>query len=161
MTWSASIHHWQHFLPGWGFCSAAGGLGSLILYTGICLTKIPLEKRIILLAAEKLTRPVTNVIAVMNRQDEQIAQKHHLYKEQLVFIDGMGVDVSRFEKKRRNDQGSTGFAAGIFPLPQEFVMVCAAEFSDRKNQMFLIRAIRRLKQEDSLQVDSGRRGRAI
>lgn len=26
-------------------------------------------------------------------------------------------------------------------------MVCAAEFSDRKNQMFLIRAIRRLKQE--------------
>ena len=26
-------------------------------------------------------------------------------------------------------------------------MVCAAEFSDRKNQMFLVRAMQRLKQE--------------
>ena len=105
------------------------------------------KKRIVLLAAEKLTRPVTNVVAVMNRQDEQIAQKHHLYKEQLVFIDGMGVDVSRFEKSDETIRAVQALRREYFLLPQEFVMVCAAEFSDRKNQMFLIRAIRRLKQE--------------
>lgn len=43
----------------------------------------PWKKRIVLLAAEKLTRPVTNVVAVMNRQDEQIAQKYRLYQDQL------------------------------------------------------------------------------
>lgn len=44
----------------------------------------PWKKRIVLLAAEKLTRPVTNVVAVMNRQDEQIAQKYRLYQDQLI-----------------------------------------------------------------------------
>ena len=90
---------------------------------------------------------MTDVVAVMNRQDEQIAQKHHLYKEQLVFIDGMGVDVSRFEKSDETIRAVQALRREYFLLPQEFVMVCAAEFSDRKNQMFLIRAIRRLKQE--------------
>lgn len=148
MTWSASIHHWQHFLPGWGFCSAAGGLGFINTVHGYLFDEnTSWKKRIVLLAAEKLTRPVTNVVAVMNRQDEQIAQKHHLYKEQLVFIDGMGVDVSRFEKSDETIRAVQALRREYFLLPQEFVMVCAAEFSDRKNQMFLIRAIRRLKQE--------------
>ena len=46
------------------------------------------DPEVFLLAAEKLTRPVTNVVAVMNRQDEQIAQK---YREntQYLFLDSV------------------------------------------------------------------------
>ena len=107
----------------------------------------PWKKRIVLLAAEKLTRPVTNVVAVMNRQDEQIAQKYRLYQDQLILIDGMGIDVARFEKNDKTIAAVQALQREYFLSPQEFVMVCAAEFSDRKNQMFLVRAMQRLKQE--------------
>lgn len=107
----------------------------------------PWNKRIILLAAEKLTSPVTDVVAVMNQQDEQIAQKYHLYRTRLVSIKGMGVDVSRFEKNEATIAAVESLRRTYSFSPQEFVMVCAAEFSDRKNQIFLVRAMRRLKEE--------------
>ncbi|MDD3193118.1 MAG: glycosyltransferase family 4 protein [Oscillospiraceae bacterium] len=105
------------------------------------------KKRTVLLAAEKLTRPVTNVVAVMNEQDRQIAEKHRLYKDQLVFLDGMGIDVSRFEKTPRTIEAVQALRREYFLAPKDFVMVCAAEFSNRKNQMFLVRALQRLKRE--------------
>lgn len=62
-------------------------------------------------------------------------------------IDGMGIDVARFEKNDKTIAAVQTLQREYFLSPQEFVMVCAAEFSDRKNQMFLVRAMQRLKQE--------------
>lgn len=89
-------------------------------------------KRDILLAAEKLTAPQTDLLLTMNQYDLEIAQRYRLGK-QIVQIPGVGVDFGKF-----ND---------VPPQvhdPDTFVLIYAAEFSKRKNQQFLIRAMRKL-----------------
>lgn len=110
-----------------------------------CRTK--LFKRLVLLAAEKLTRPVTNVVAVMNRQDEQIAKQHRLYKDRLVFLDGMGIDLVRFARTAETEEKIRALKGQLNCGPEELILVCAAEFSGRKNQAFLVRALARLKDQ--------------
>ncbi len=104
-------------------------------------------KRLVLLAAEKLTRPVTNVVAVMNRQDEQIARQQRLYKDRLVFLDGMGIDLARFVRSAETEEKIQALKKKLGFQPEEFIMICAAEFSDRKNQTFLVQALARLREE--------------
>lgn len=113
-----------------------------------CRTKFP--KRLVLLAAEKLTRPVTNVVAVMNRQDEQIAKQHRLYRDRLVFLDGMGIDLTRFIRSAETEERIQALKNQLECKPEELIMVCAAEFSGRKNQAFLVRALARLKAQGIL-----------
>ncbi len=103
-------------------------------------------KKMLLLAAEKLTQPVTNVVAVMNRQDEQIARQHRLYKDQLVYLDGMGIDTTRFVSTSDTEKKMQELRKKMGLTPQDFVMVCAAEFSNRKNQVFLVRALPKLRE---------------
>ena len=107
----------------------------------------PWKKKTILLAAEKLVRPVTNVVAVMNQQDQQIAEKYRLFRDRLVFLDGMGIDASRFAQTPQTIEQVQALRHAYQLSPEDFVMVCAAEFSDRKNQAFLIRALQHLKEE--------------
>jgi len=105
-------------------------------------------KRTLLLAAEKFTRCVTDRVVVMNERDLQIAKNYRLSRGDIVFINGMGVDFSRFspptEEQRTEARKSFGFAE------KDTVFVYAAEFSDRKNQMFLIRALAKLPENVKL-----------
>lgn len=104
----------------------------------------PQPKRSILLWAEKLTAPATDLLLTMNRQDTEIARKHHLCRGQVVQIDGMGVEFGRFSPA---DAGARLAARERFGIPREaFVLVYAAEFSKRKNQQALIRAFAKLPQ---------------
>lgn len=92
----------------------------------------------IYLLPEKICKPVTNVLMVMNQEDLEIAQKHHLYKEQLHFINGIGFDSSKFQplppEVRTIERKRLGFS------DQDYLFVYAAEFSKRKNQELLISA---------------------
>lgn len=90
-----------------------------------------LPKRRLLLAAEQLVNPVTDWVLTMNRQDRTLAERYRFGKQRRE-IPGMGADLSRFQKPR------TARADGTFRL------VYAAEFSARKNQAMLIRAMARL-----------------
>lgn len=102
----------------------------------------PAWKRALLLAAERLCAPVTDDLLVMNRQDLDIAQSHRLCRGQVALIPGMGVDLSGFHPAGGSERSE---ARRRFSLrPEAFVLLCAAEFSPRKNQAFLIRALRDL-----------------
>jgi len=92
----------------------------------------PRFKRNILLAAEKLTSPQTDLLLTMNQYDFETAKRYHLGK-QVVHIPGVGVDFSKFDDVPPQTRD-----------PDTFILIYAAEFSERKNQQFLIRAMRKL-----------------
>lgn len=95
------------------------------------------------LAPEKLLAPVTDVLMVMNAEDRAIAQRHHLSASGTVrLIPGMGVDLPRYavslpEEERLSVRRRFGLGG------RDFVFVCAAEFSARKNHALLLRAFAR------------------
>ena len=102
----------------------------------------PLIKRTILLLAEKITAGCTDLLLTMNRQDTQIAEKHRLCRGKIIQTDGMGVDFSRFSPANQEQRME---ARQRFGIPQKaFVLVYAAEFSERKNQAGLLRAFAKL-----------------
>lgn len=101
----------------------------------------PALKRNILLAAERLTAPQTDLLLTMNRWDYELAQRYRLGK-QVAQIPGVGVDFSRFGQKISD--GSREFR-GDLGIPQDaFVLIYPAEFSRRKSQEVLIRALTKL-----------------
>ncbi len=131
----------------------------------------PFPKRSILLWAEKFTKPVTDIVVVMNRQDYEIAEKYHLYKDKLIQIPGFGIDTERFsrkniEEKIHREQSLAEINQNIAEYEPEVmrekerkklglkyedaVLVYAAEFSKRKNQKMLIQAMTKLPQNIKL-----------
>lgn len=95
----------------------------------------------VLKTAEYLTLPETDMILTMNRFDTQWAKTQ--FPETCVYqIPGMGVDVKKLEQ------------AGNINVPEfeqnDFVLVYPAEFSNRKNQAMLIRAMALLPEQVKL-----------
>lgn len=90
------------------------------------------------LMPEKIFSSVTSVLMVMNHEDYEIAQKHKLYQDKLYYINGMGIDLTKFSPATQEERDSARKVIGI--PKSDFVYVYAAEFSKRKNQQFLIRA---------------------
>ena len=100
----------------------------------------PFYKRWLLLLAEKSMAPVTHRVVTMNARDLALAKKHRLSREDVVPIEGMGVRFRRFAgspERRTEARHSLG-------LKNETVLVFAGEFSDRKDQAFLIKAMKKL-----------------
>ena len=109
-------------------------------------------RRTVLLAAEKLTAGVTDDILVMNRCDEAIAKKHRLCRGNVYFIPGMGVDFSRFPPAAPEERAA---AKAAYSLPEDAVcLVCAAEFSKRKNQTLLLQTLARLPENYYLLLET-------
>ena len=107
----------------------------------------PFVKREILLTAEKLTAPQTDLLLTMNRYDAELARRCRLGRR-VAEVPGLGVDFSRLD-------GQEG------PSPAElrqtlrlsdgaFVLIYPAEFSARKSQEVLIRAMALLPERSAL-----------
>ena len=107
----------------------------------------PVLKRNLLLNAERLTAPETDLLLTMNRYDYELAKRYRLGRE-IDIIPGIGVDFSRLEGDWENDADISRAALGI--LPEAFVLIYAAEFSGRKSQDVLIRAMTYLPEETVL-----------
>lgn len=90
------------------------------------------------LLPEKICAPITSVLMVMNHEDYGIAQKHKLYRDKLYYINGMGIDLTKFKPATPEERVFARKAIGL--SKDDFVYVYAAEFSKRKNQEYLIRA---------------------
>ena len=94
-------------------------------------------KKLLLPAAEKLTAPQTDLLLTMNAWDDRWAREHHAARR-IEFIPGMGVALDRFAAppetrdamRRRLDLG-----------PDDVALIYPAEFSERKNQAMLLRAM--------------------
>lgn len=101
----------------------------------------PCLRRWLLLLAERVTAPVTDVVITMNRCDHNIAQKYRLGRT-VLSIPGVGLDLSRL-KPWFTAQPQLLREQHRIP-PDAFVLVYPAEFSKRKNQAMLIRALKDL-----------------
>lgn len=95
-------------------------------------------KKWIYLLPEKICARVTDVLMVMNHENYGIAEKHKLYRDKLYYINGMGIDLTKYKPVSREERLSARRKRGI--PEKDFLYVYAAEFSRRKNQAFLIKA---------------------
>lgn len=102
----------------------------------------PALKKTVLLTAEKLMAGCTDLLLTMNRWDLAAAQQHHLGR-QIDFIPGIGVDFARFAS-RQDPAQSQKLRQGLGLGPQDWLLVYAAEFSGRKSQAVLLRALAEL-----------------
>lgn len=103
-------------------------------------------KKAVLTAAEKLTARETDLLLTMNEWDARWAVSHNAGKK-VMLISGMGVDESRFEGAvalRREKRRELGLAES------DVALVYPAEFSTRKNQAMLLRALPQLPQNVKL-----------
>ncbi len=99
----------------------------------------PPVKKKILLSAERFTAPQTDLLLAMNQWDLKTAEHYKLGKK-TAYIPGIGVDFSKLGPGSREEQISRELG-----IPgNAFVLVYAAEFSKRKSQEVLIRAMRLL-----------------
>lgn len=101
----------------------------------------PALKRRILLAAEQLTAPVTDLLLTMNNWDHDTALQYRLGK-QIKHIPGVGVDFSRIRQYNVTTRQKLRERSGI--PADAFVLFYAAEFSERKSQNVLIHAMKKL-----------------
>lgn len=104
----------------------------------------PALKRQVMLTAERLTAPQTDLLLVMNEWDYQTALKYRLGRR-IERIPGMGVDFLKLDAATAADGKRLRESLGV---PSDaFVLLCAAEFSPRKSQRVLIRAMPDLRKQ--------------
>ena len=100
----------------------------------------PFFKRQLLLTAERLTARQTDLLLTMNQADYAIARRYELAPE-IQNIPGMGVDFGRLENQLSRGRAELRFSLGL--SDGDVMLVYGAEFSGRKNQAMLIRAMAR------------------
>ena len=110
-------------------------------------TSTPYLKRQLLLSAERLTASETDILLTMNRWDYECAKRFQLGRK-IEMISGMGVDFARLDHATREDGVRVRRELGI--SDDAFVLLYAAEFSERKSQKILIKAMSRLPQNTVL-----------
>ncbi|AOR24593.1 glycosyltransferase [Clostridium taeniosporum] len=99
-------------------------------------------KKATMLSAEKFVKSVTDTIIVMNSIDYNIAKKYNLFKKNIYLIKGMGVNIKNFPsisiEKKLLIRKENNFSY------KDFILIYVAEFSKRKNQIFLLNSLKKL-----------------
>lgn len=90
------------------------------------------------LLPEMLCARVTNVLMVMNHEDERIAHRYGLSAGSIRYINGMGLSPGRFTVPTPEQHVAAKEALGF--LPGQVLFVYTAEFSKRKNHGQLLTA---------------------
>lgn len=104
----------------------------------------PWLKRNLLLGAEQWMAADTDLVLTMNRWDYETAKKYQL-GHKVVNIPGVGVDFSRFDRVPPDSREKLRKKWGV---PKDaFVLIYAAEFSARKSQNVIIRAMEHLPKQ--------------
>lgn len=101
---------------------------------------------------EKLVRKRTDLLIVMNKDDLEIAEKYSLGK-QISFIKGMGLDTKKFPPA--DEEKISDMRKSLGADENTLLFLCAAEFSPRKNQYTIIKALSLLKRSDCKMIFAG------
>lgn len=101
---------------------------------------------------EKLLKKRTDLLAVMNKDDLEIAEKYALGNE-TVFINGMGLDTDAFPEISPEIIAETRKSLGA--NENTLLFLCAAEFSERKNQKTVIKALSEADRQDCKVIFAG------
>ena len=101
----------------------------------------PWLRRSLLLGAEHWMAADTDLVLTMNRWDYETAKQYRLGRE-VVQVPGVGVDFARFDRVPPDSRKKMRKKWGV---PEDaFVLLYAAEFSARKSQSVVIRALKLL-----------------
>lgn len=98
-------------------------------------------KRNILLLAERLVVPQTDLLFTMNQWDYELAKSKRLGK-QVTYISGIGKDFSSLKQVGPEDRLALRKELGI--SEDAIVLIYPAEFSKRKSQWVLVHAMKKL-----------------
>ena len=104
-------------------------------------------KNLLLSTAEALVAPVTDLLMTMNRWDTGYAKAHKLGK-QIVEVPGIGLNTGRLEPVSSGERAALREAWGVGQY--DLLLLYAAEFSGRKSQQVLIRALAKLPEQVKL-----------
>lgn len=96
-------------------------------------------KRWAYILPEWLAGKATDLLLVMNQEDFRLAKKYHFGPKELGFIPGMGFQRERFSPLPPDQREAGRTALGI--EKGQLVLIYGAEFSGRKNQALLLRAL--------------------
>lgn len=91
---------------------------------------------------EKLLAGWTDCLVVINQEDYHTATTKQFRAGRIRKVDGVGVDLSKFcpVTQEKKDQLRQGYGYG----KEAFILLCVAEFTDNKNQKFLIQSLSKL-----------------
>ena len=106
-------------------------------------------KNLLLSRAEVLAAPVTDLLMTMNRWDTGYANAHKLGK-QIVEVPGIGLDTDRLRPVSGQERAALRAEWGV--AEEDILLLYAAEFSGRKSQQVLIRAITHLPEQVKLSL---------
>ena len=94
----------------------------------------------VLLWCERRLAPQTDDLAVMNSHDLAVANANMLCGGGIFFLHGMGIPSREIPRPSAD-------LRLLFAAPQDLLLTFVGELSSRKNQIFLIRAVARLRAE--------------
>lgn len=104
-------------------------------------------KNLLLSTAEGLAAPVTDLLMTMNSWDTGYAMAHKLGKK-IVEVPGIGLDTDRLRPVSGQERAALRAEWGV--AEGDILLLYAAEFSGRKSQQVLIRAMTRLPEQVKL-----------
>lgn len=110
------------------------------------------KKSRVYLMFEKLVRKRTELLAVMNRDDLEIARKYVLGRD-IVFINGMGLDANKFPELSDDEIAREREELGA--KDGDVLFLCVGEFSGRKNQTAILEACAKLRRTDYKMIFAG------
>ena len=96
------------------------------------------KKDRLMLMCEKITARYTDTLAVMNEADLKIATEHTLCRGEVHFINGMGYTLPGEPIQKDHSLRSE------IADEKDYLLTFVGELSARKNQMFLIRCVKKL-----------------
>ncbi len=124
--------------------------GTKLLYTahGFHFFKgAPIQNWLIYYPIEKFCARMTDVLITINQEDYSTACRKHFNAKKIIFLNGVGVDLTRFfsvtQQEKLNLRERYGYRK------DDFILLNVAELNDNKNQEFLLRAVSKLKEKIS------------
>lgn len=101
---------------------------------------------------EKLVKKQTDILAVMNSDDYQIAKKYHLGRK-IVYLNGMGLNTDKFPPVDPEEISDFKKSLGI--EDKKYIFLCVGEFSERKHQKTIIEACELINSDDYMLIFAG------
>lgn len=123
--------------------------GTRVIYTAHgfhFFTGAPLLNWLVYYPIERLMAHYTDVLITINAEDYARANRH--FATSVVYVPGVGVDPKRFDITiNKNSRQAIRAKLGI--KPNDFVIIYVAELSKRKNQSWLLSALKTTLQQDT------------
>lgn len=126
---------------------AAHKTGTKVIYTAHgfhFMNGAPLKNWLIFFPIEKFFSRYTDILITINKEDYSRAKKFHAKK--VVYVPGVGIDVSKFSTNLISDQNKIEIRHSIGIPDNSTFLLSVGELNQNKNHEIVIRAIGKLKQ---------------